>query len=81
VNKVAFAITACFFGIWFGITFAWADHPPPPGFILISIPVRGEPGVPLTWSAPVIWFAVVGTVGAVNAVLVYAVSTYFAKKQ
>lgn len=33
--KTAAAIAAGFFFIWLGILYAGADHPPPPGFLLL----------------------------------------------
>ena len=36
-RKIAFVVASGFFFIWFGILYAGADHPPPPGFIWIII--------------------------------------------
>lgn len=43
-------------------------------------PSSGEPSVQPRWVDRLIWFAVLGSVGALNAVAVYGVSAYLSKK-
>lgn len=43
-------------------------------------PSSGEPSVQPRWVDRLIWFAVLGSVGAFNAVAVYGVSAYLSKK-
>ena len=126
-KNTALTTAVGFFVIWLGVLYAGADHPPPPGFILVIIfdlaaaliiyfrvPVYidwqitrktnrliqvsfegflagivialitaltsgGEPGVPLTPIDKIIWFAVLGTVGVINAVSVYYFSVLLSK--
>lgn len=120
-NKGMLAIAVGFFVFWLAVLYAGADHPPPPGFVLLVLlvavaavlvyvrtptyvawaatrragrlwrvlgegcavgalfgvaplllPGGGEPSVTPGWEAYLVWFLVLGGVGAVNAVLVYA---------
>lgn len=46
----------------------------------VVIPFGGEPSVQPSATAYVTWFAVLGAVGATNAVLVYGLSAYLSRK-
>ena len=129
-RKNAHISAAVFFCFWLIILYAGADHPPPPGFILIVIldlacaslvyyrvptyirwqidgranrqfyalleglivgaiiallmmiiPGGGEPGITLSTVDRAIWIAVVGSVGAANAIVIYYANALVVKRQ
>lgn len=124
-SKLPLLNASIFFLVWLLILYAGADHPPPPGFVLVvlldlvaallvfwrvriylrwiaerrwhrlfrvmldggvaglafalvtmvlSTVLGGEPIAQPTWVDRIIWFAVVGVVGVVNAVALYLVN-------
>lgn len=128
-KRFALVIASGFFCVWLAILYAGADHPPPPGFVLLIVldlaaaggvyvriptyvrwsrtrrshrlllavmdglaagllialvtqltPIGGEPSVEPGLMAYVIWYAVLGAVGAANAVFIYALSVLFSKR-
>ena len=129
-KNFSLAIAIGFFVIWLAILYAGADHPPPPGFILIIFfdlvcsvlvyfrvntyvnwikahkkkrfrqalldglsvglviafitmlfPKQPEPGFPSPGLLEnIIWFLVMGTMGAVNAIIVYGVTVFFSRR-
>ena len=128
-KRIAAIIAGGFFIFWLAILYAGADHPTPPGFVLIIVidlvsacvvyfrvptyidwfqtqgkhglwralldgiaaglvialvmmlsPFGGEPSIETTLTSNAIWLAVLGGVGAVNAVSIYGISALFARR-
>jgi hypothetical protein len=121
-------IAGVFFVFWFGTLFAGADHPPPPGFLLLAVIVAlcagivywrvplyldwqsarrprrylrvlvdgvtaglslallfmllpgGEPSVAPRMLDRLIWFSVLGTLGAANALTIYSAAALLHKR-